>query len=88
VRLHAFRRARTREEYGMGTLQASLHGGLELVAHARSGKAMSDTRTCAQQPPAADALQPPLRSGFRAQLRRSVRLQALCVFLPKVVEET
>jgi hypothetical protein len=26
------------------------------------------------QPPAADALQPPLRSGFRAQLRRGVRL--------------
>jgi hypothetical protein len=27
----------------------------------------------AEQPPAADALQPPLRCGFRAQLRRSVR---------------
>ena len=28
----------------------------------------------AEQPPAADALQPPLRYGFRARLRRSVRL--------------
>ena len=27
----------------------------------------------AEQPPAADALQPTLRCGFRAQLRRSVR---------------
>jgi hypothetical protein len=27
----------------------------------------------AEQPPAADALQPPLRCGFRARLRRSVR---------------
>ena len=27
----------------------------------------------AEPPPAADALQPPLRCGFRAQLRRSVR---------------
>jgi len=31
----------------------------------------------AQQPPAADALQPPLRYGFRARLRRSVRLLKL-----------
>ena len=30
----------------------------------------------AEQPPAADALQPPLRCGFRAQLRRSVRWPA------------
>jgi hypothetical protein len=29
----------------------------------------------AEQPPAADALQPTLRCGFRAQLRRSVRLK-------------
>jgi class 3 adenylate cyclase len=34
-------------------------------------------RVRAEQPPAADALQPPLRSGFRARLRRSVgRLRA------------
>ena len=30
----------------------------------------------AEQPPAADALQPLLRYGFRAQLRRSVRRQS------------
>ena len=30
---------------------------------------------CAEQPPAADALQPTLRYGFRARLRRSVRRQ-------------
>ena len=29
----------------------------------------------AEQPPAADALQPTLRCGFRARLKRSVRLQ-------------
>ena len=29
----------------------------------------------AEQPPAADALQPTLRCGFRAQLRRGVRCQ-------------
>jgi hypothetical protein len=29
----------------------------------------------AAQPPAADALQPTLRCGFRARLKRSVRLQ-------------
>jgi hypothetical protein len=33
----------------------------------------SDGAPPAEQPPAADALQPPLRSGFRARLRRSVR---------------
>jgi hypothetical protein len=36
----------------MGTPQEPLHGGLERVAHARGGKAMSGTRLCAQQGPA------------------------------------
>jgi hypothetical protein len=36
--------------------------------------AAENAQLCAEQPPAADALQPTLRSGFQARLRRSVRL--------------
>ena len=58
----------------MGTPQEPLHGGLERVAHARGGKAMSGTRPCAQQGPAGDGKQPPLvpRSGSFPRLRPGV----------------
>jgi hypothetical protein len=61
----------------MGTPQAPFHGGLERVAHARGGKVMSGTRTCAQQGPAGDGKQPPLvpRSGSFPRLRPGVRCQ-------------
>jgi hypothetical protein len=44
----------------MDTPQEPLHGGLERVAHARGGKAMSGTRTCAQQGHPGDGEQRPL----------------------------
>jgi len=58
----------------MGTPQEPLHGGLERGAHARGGKSMSGTRTCAQQGHAGDGIQPPLRCGFPPRLMPGVRL--------------
>ncbi len=60
----------------MGTPQEPLHGGLERVAHARGGKAMSGTRTCAQQGHAGDGEQRPLvpRSRCPPRLMPGVRL--------------
>src|SRR5438445_13264094 len=43
------------------------------TAGMRGGGAESCSKSQAEQPPAADALQPPMRCGFRAQRRRSVR---------------
>jgi hypothetical protein len=61
----------------MGSPQEPLHGGLERVAHARSGKAMSGTRTCAQQGHAGDGEQRPLvpRSRCSPRLMPGVRRQ-------------
>ena len=62
----------------MGTPQEPLPGGLERVAHARGGKAMSGTRTCVQQGHAGDGEQPPLVSRSRRQrrLKRGVEMTA------------
>jgi hypothetical protein len=64
----------------MGTPQEPLHGGLEQVAPARGGKAISGTRTCAQQGPAGDGKQPPLvpRSGSFPRLRPGVCYDFQC----------
>ena len=60
----------------MGTPQEPLYGGLEGVAHARGGKAMSGAPTCAQQGHAGDGEQRPLvpRSRSSPRLTPSVRL--------------
>src|SRR5882762_4409080 len=62
-----------------GTGQASPVSTFRLIGPALPEKsvwpASKRTQCCtpAEQPPAADALQPPLRCGFRTRLRRSVR---------------
>lgn len=56
-------------------LEASSHTPCRFVSGLADGRLRISgyRRPTAEQPPAADALQPTLRSGFRARLRRGVR---------------